>query len=72
MTQLLIDLHGIGLPSHLETLPSFETRSKLENLPYMNDFDIDDNIFKVQMKCFSLFPNLKEQQKSGRSPFTVS
>ena len=28
--------------------------------------------FKVQMKCFFLFPNLKEQQKSGRSPFTVS
>ena len=27
---------------------------------------------KVQMKCFFLFPNLKEQQKSGRSPFTVS
>ena len=28
--------------------------------------------FKVQMKCFFLFPNLKEQQTSGRSPFTVS
>ena len=27
---------------------------------------------KVQMKWFFLFPNLKEQQKSGRSPFTVS
>ena len=27
---------------------------------------------KVQTKCFFLFPNLKEQQKSGRSPFTVS
>ena len=30
-------------------------------------------LFKVRMKCcFFLFPNLKEQQKSGRSPFTVS
>ena len=29
--------------------------------------------FKVQMKCFFfLLLNLKEQQKSGRSPFTVS
>ena len=27
---------------------------------------------KVQMKCFFLFPNLKEQQKSGRLPFTIS
>ena len=31
-----------------------------------------DLYLKVQMKCFFLFPNLKEQQKSGRSPFTVS
>ena len=27
---------------------------------------------KVQMKCFFLLPNLKEQQKSGRSPFAIS
>ena len=27
---------------------------------------------KVQIKCFFLFPNVEEQQKSGRSPFTVS
>ena len=27
--------------------------------------------FKVQMKWFFLLPNLKEEQKSGRSPFTV-
>ena len=26
---------------------------------------------KVQMKGFFLFPNLEEQQISGRSPFTV-
>ena len=29
------------------------------------------SFLKVQMKCFFLFPNLKEQQKSGRLPFTV-
>ena len=33
---------------------------------------INDHSIKVQMKCFFLFPNLKEQQKSGRSPFTIS
>ena len=27
---------------------------------------------KVQMKCFFFIPEFKEQQKSGRSPFTVS
>ena len=31
-----------------------------------------DILLKVQMKCFFLLLNLKEQQKSGRSPFTVS
>ena len=34
--------------------------------------EIFGRVVKVQMKCFFLFPNLKEQQKSGRSPFTVS
>ena len=29
-------------------------------------------LFKVKMKCFFLLLNLKEQQKSGRLPFTVS
>ena len=29
-------------------------------------------LLKVQMKCFFLFPNLKEELKSGRLPFTVS
>ena len=32
----------------------------------------DSGSFKVQMKCFVLLLNLKEQEKSGRSPFTVS
>ena len=32
----LLDLYGIDLPSHLQTLPSFETHSKLTNLPHMN------------------------------------
>ena len=32
-----------------------------------------ENSIKVQMKCFFfLLLNLKEQQKSGRSPFTIS
>ena len=40
------------------------------DLLLINSFLI--NRLKVQMKCFFLFPNLKEQQKSGRLPFTVS
>ena len=38
--------------------------------PYENE--LLDKLIKVQMKCFFLFPNLKQQQKSGSSPFTVS
>ena len=43
----LLDLYGIDLPSHLETLPSFETCSKLVNLPNLNDFDIDENVISA-------------------------
>ena len=32
-----------------------------------NHFDL-----KVQMKCFFIIAKFEEQQKSGRSPFTVS
>ena len=52
-----LDLHGIDLPSHLQTLSSFETRSKLETLPHMNDFDIDDNIVNT---IYSSYHTLNE------------
>ena len=51
----LLDLYGIDLPSHLETLPSFETCSKLVNLPNLNDFDIDENVINaVNSKYYSV------------------
>ena len=40
----LLDLFGIDLPSQLALLPTFETRSKLSNLPDLNDFDMDENL----------------------------
>ena len=66
----LSDLYGIDLPSHLETLPSFETRSKLENLPHMNDFDIDDNIVNT---IFSKYHTLNEisQLNLSRKNFSI-
>ena len=51
---------------------------KLNKRPLFHDllkilhFYWDTRYFKVQMKCFFLLLNLKEQQKSRRSPFTVS
>ena len=43
----LLDLYGIDLPSLVETLPCFETRSKHTKLPNMSDFDIDENLIST-------------------------
>ena len=43
----LLDLYGFDLPSHLETPPSFETQSKLVNLPKLNDFDINETVINA-------------------------
>ena len=43
----LPDLYGIDLPSLVQTLPCFETRSKLTELPNMSDFDIDENLIST-------------------------
>ena len=51
----LLDLYEIDLPSLLKTLPTFETQSKLTNLPNMNDFDIDENLpSTINSKYYSL------------------
>ena len=51
----LLDLNDIDLPSHLQTIPSLETRSKLVNLPNLNDFDIDENIINtISSKYYSV------------------
>ena len=42
---------------------------KFRHCPHVNGI-INLN-FKVQMKSFFLLLNLKEQQKSGRLPFTI-
>ena len=66
----LLDLYGIDLPSHLQTLPSFETHSKLENLPHINDSDIDDNIVNT---IFSKYHTLNEisQLNLSRKNFSI-
>ena len=43
----LLDLYGFDLPSHLETPLSFETHSKLVNLPNLNDFDINETVINA-------------------------
>ena len=58
----LLDLNGIDLPSHLQTLPSFDTHSNLVNLPNLNDFDIDENIIStINSKYYSVDESNKVQ-----------
>ena len=40
----LLQLNGIDLPSQLATLPAYEILSRLDNLPRLNDFDLDENL----------------------------
>ena len=61
-------LYNYDVPLTIPILECILKRCKM--MKYKNS--IYRIFFKVQMKCFFLFPNLKEQQKSGRPPFTVS
>ena len=51
----LLDLYCTDILSHLKTLPSYETRSRLSKLPSLQDFDIDENfIHTINSHYFSL------------------
>ena len=39
----LNELYGVDLPSQLELFPPFEIRSKLSQIPNLDDNDIDEN-----------------------------
>ena len=40
----LYKLLSIELPSQLDSLPAFEIRSKLNDFPNLNSFDLDENL----------------------------
>ena len=43
----LLDLNRIDLPSQLNPLPFFDIRSKLQNIPTLSDFDVDENYLQA-------------------------
>ena len=43
----LLDLNGIDLPSQFNLLPSYDIRSKLQNIPTLNDFAVDENYLQA-------------------------
>ena len=61
-------LQGVG---RLVNAASTDTPAKLLKLELGCQLPVKSH-YKVKMKCFFLLLNLKEQQKSRRSPFTVS
>ena len=40
----LLELNGVDLPSHLKLLGNYDIKSKLANMPNLNDFDLDENL----------------------------
>ena len=63
----LYELLSIELPSHLDSLPAFEIRSKLTDLPNLNSFDLDENlIHTIDLKYHSILDvnNIKYKSHS--------
>ena len=56
-------------------LPTFETRSKLSNLPNLNDFDMDENlIHTIDSQYYEIteFSKLNHAVKDGFSLFHLN
>ena len=50
----LLDINGVDLPSQLTNLLPFEISSRLNNLPNLNDFDLDQNLDSKYRKVSKL------------------
>ena len=71
----LLDLYGIDFSSQLALLPTLETRSKLYNLPNLNDFDMDENLIHIiDSKYYEIpeFSKLSHDVKDGFSLFHLN
>ena len=66
----LNELNGIGLPSQLNSLVPYETRSKLTNLPNLSEFDLDENLAQIKN---SKYYEIKDVSKLliGNSSFSL-
>ena len=54
----LLQLNGIDLPSQLASLPAYEILSRLDNLPRLNDFDLDENLMHSIGSKYHKVPDL--------------
>ena len=51
----LLDLYGVDLPSQLKFREFYELRSRLANMPNIQDFDMDENLtHKVNSKYYDI------------------
>ena len=63
----LHELNGIDLPSQLKFLESYELKSKLSNMPNLQDFDMDKNLtHKVNSRFYDVidFPEVMKNPHS--------
>ena len=52
----LLELNGVDLPSHLKLLGNYDIKSKLANMPNLNDLpNLNDIILDLSITCFSRF-----------------
>ena len=47
----LSDLCGLDFPSQLQLLPNYELRSKLSQIPTLDNFDLDENYLQSIRLC---------------------
>ena len=65
----LLDLFGIDLPSQLVLLPTFETLSKLSNLPNLNDCDMDENLIHTIDRKYHEIPEFSKLNHAIKMDF---
>ena len=63
----LLDLYGVDLPSQLALLPSYDVCSKLNKMPDMTDFDMDENLAHKINSRYMEIPDLSKLQDTKDS-----
>ena len=64
-------MFGIDLPSQLALLPTFETLSKLSNLPNLNDFDMDENLIHTTDSKYYDIPEFSKLNHAVKNVFSL-
>ena len=64
-------LYGLDFPSQLQLLPSYELRSKLSDIPTLDNFDIDENDVQSISSKYSDISDFSESNFSFSKQFSL-